>query len=53
MRSLGEVRVLTVDKRLFLRKIQDDPSLAFRVMQQMSRRIRELNDTLMSLKQES
>jgi len=52
VRPLGEVRVLTVDKRLFLRKIHDDPSLAFRIMQRMSRRIRELNDMLMSLKQE-
>jgi signal-transduction protein with cAMP-binding, CBS, and nucleotidyltransferase domain len=52
VRPLGEVRVLTVDKRLFLRKIHDDPSLAFRVMQQMSRRIRELDRKLMSLKPE-
>lgn len=50
VRPLGEVRVLTVDKRLFLRKVHDDPSLAFRVMQQMSRRIRELDGKLMSLK---
>jgi CRP-like cAMP-binding protein len=50
VRPLGEVRVLTVDKRLFLQKVHDDPSLAFRVMQQMSRRIRELDRKLMSLK---
>lgn len=53
VRPLGEVRVLTVDKRLFLRKIHDDPSFAFRIMQRMSRRIRELNDKLMCLKQEA
>jgi flavin-dependent dehydrogenase len=47
VRPLGEVRVLTVDRKMFLRKIHDDPSLAFRVMQKMSRRIRELDDELM------
>jgi hypothetical protein len=49
VRPLGEVRVLTIDKKMFLRKIHDDPSLAFRIMQKMSRRIRELNDELMRL----
>ncbi|MBI5342286.1 MAG: cyclic nucleotide-binding domain-containing protein [Deltaproteobacteria bacterium] len=49
VRPLGEVRVLTVDKKMFLRKIHDDPSLAFRVMQKMSGRIRELNNELMRL----
>ncbi len=52
VRPLGKVRVLTVDKGLFHRKIHDDPSLAFRIMQRMSHRIRELNDKLLSLEQE-
>jgi len=47
---LGEVRVLSVDKKMFLRKIHDDPSLAFRVMQRMSRRIRELDDELIRVR---
>jgi flavin-dependent dehydrogenase len=47
IRPLGEVRVLTVDKKMFLRKIHDDPSLAFRIMKKMSHRIRELNNELM------
>jgi CRP/FNR family transcriptional regulator len=46
VRALGEVRVLTVDKKNFLRRIHEDPSLAFRVVQTMSRRIRELSDEL-------
>ncbi len=49
VRPLGEVRVLTVDKKMFLRKIHDDPSLAFRIMRKMSERIRELNNELMRL----
>jgi CRP-like cAMP-binding protein len=49
VRPMGEVRVITVDKRLFLRKIHDDPSLAFRIMQRMSQRIRDLNKEMMRL----
>lgn len=47
VRPLGEVRLLTVDKKMFLRKIHEDPSLAFRIMRKMSNRIRELNNELM------
>ncbi|MGZ8431822.1 MAG: cyclic nucleotide-binding domain-containing protein, partial [Candidatus Deferrimicrobiaceae bacterium] len=49
VRPLGEVRVLTVDKKMFLRKIHDDPSLAFMIMQKMSRRIREMDEELMRI----
>jgi CRP-like cAMP-binding protein len=50
VRALGEVRALTVDKKNFLRRIQEDPSLAFRLMQTMSRRIRELNNEITRLR---
>ncbi|MHC4127290.1 MAG: Crp/Fnr family transcriptional regulator [Planctomycetota bacterium] len=50
VRALGEVRVLTVDRKNFLRRIHEDPSLAFRVVQTMSRRVRELSDDLACLK---
>jgi CRP-like cAMP-binding protein len=43
VRAIGEVRVLTVDKRTLLRRIQEDPSLAFRILQEMCRRIRRLD----------
>ena len=52
VRPLGEVRVLSVDKRLFLRKIHEDPALAFRIMEKMSQRIRELDEELGSLRSE-
>jgi flavin-dependent dehydrogenase len=52
VRPLGEVRVLSVDKRLFLRKIHEDPALAFRIMQKMSRRIRDLDKELGNLRSE-
>lgn len=44
VRALGPVRVLTVDKKNLLRRIQEDPSLAFRILETMSHRIRELSD---------
>lgn len=50
VRASGQVRVLTVDKKNFLRRIHQDPSLAFRVVETMSRRIRELTDENARLK---
>ena len=46
VRAKGNARVLTLDKRAFLKKVREDPSLAFRIIQQMSGRIRYLNDEL-------
>ncbi len=46
VRALGDVRVLTVDKRTLLRRIHEDPSLVFRIIQGMARRIRELSAEL-------
>lgn len=50
VRAQGEARVLTLDKRAFMRRVHEDPSLAFRILQRMSLRIRSLNDELSSLK---
>jgi len=44
------VRVLTVDKANFLRRIHEDPTLAFRLVQNMSARIRELSRELAQAK---
>jgi CRP-like cAMP-binding protein len=46
VRALGDARVLTIDKKTFLRRIHEDPSLAFRILQKMSHRIREMDDEL-------
>jgi CRP-like cAMP-binding protein len=46
VRALGDVRVLTIDKKTFLRRIHEDPSLAFRILQKMSHRIREMDAEL-------
>jgi CRP-like cAMP-binding protein len=49
VRALGEVRVLTIDRRNLLQRIQEDPSLAFRVIEGISRKLREL-DALLALR---
>ncbi len=46
VRALGDVRVLTVDRRTLLQRIQADPSLAFRMIATLSRRVRELDTQL-------
>jgi CRP/FNR family cyclic AMP-dependent transcriptional regulator len=50
VRALGQVRVLTIDQKNFLRRIHEDPSLAWRVVQTMSHRIRELAAEVARLK---
>ena len=39
----GDARVLTIDRRTLLQRIQGDPSLAFRIIETLSRRVRELS----------
>lgn len=46
----GRNRILTVDKKNFLRRIHEDPSLAYRVVETMSHRIRELSEEVARLK---
>ncbi|UCF37835.1 MAG: cyclic nucleotide-binding domain-containing protein [Acidobacteriota bacterium] len=46
VRAKGEARVLTIDKRTLLRRIQEDPSLAFNLLKEMSHRIRRLDKEL-------
>ena len=43
LRALGEARVLTVDKKTFLRRVQEDPTLAFNLVRMMSQRIRSMS----------
>jgi len=50
VRAVGPARILSVDKRQLLTRIQDDPSLAYRVIQSMSKRIRDLSEEVAQLK---
>ena len=46
VRAKGEARILTVDKKIFLRRIQEDLTLALRVFQTMADRIKDMNSRL-------
>lgn len=46
VRAKGETRLLTLEKEGFLRRVHEDPSLAFNILRTMSRRIRELSEEL-------
>jgi len=50
VRAKGEIRVLTVDKRMFLKRVHEDPSLAFQILKKMSERIRQLDSELAEVK---
>ena len=50
VRAVGEARALTIDKKILLRRIAQDPTLAFRILEKMSHRIRELDTELARLK---
>jgi CRP-like cAMP-binding protein len=52
VRAHGEVRVLTIDKKILLRRISEDPSLALRILEKMSHRIRELDNEIVRLRTE-
>jgi CRP-like cAMP-binding protein len=50
VRALGRATIMTIDKRTFLRRVHEDPSLAYRIMETMSHRIRQLAEELARLK---
>lgn len=43
VRAKGETKVLTLDKKGLYKTIQNDPSLAFRLLEKMSNRLREVD----------
>ncbi len=45
-RAIGQVCILSIEKRMFLTRIHEDPSFVLKVMRKMSRRIHELEDAL-------
>ncbi len=48
VRAKGGADILTIDKRTFLRRVQEDPAIAFNILEMMSRRIRMLDEKLMN-----
>ena len=53
LRARGDARVLTLDKKNFLKRLHQDPSLAVRVIQTMSTRVRELGDQVARLQRDN
>ena len=51
VRAKGKARVLTLDKKAFLRRVHEDPSLAFQILRQMSLRIRSQDQEIVRLRQ--
>ena len=52
VRARSAVRALTIDRRTFLRRIQEDPMLAMSVLDNMCRRVRQLDATVARLKKQ-
>jgi len=50
-RAIGPVRLLSLDKKNFLRRVQEDPTIAMRLVAMLSSRIRELDTKVVVLTQ--
>lgn len=50
VRAKGAARILTLDKRAFLRQVHEDPSLAYRILESMSLRLRRLDVELSEIR---
>jgi len=50
IRTIGEARILTVDRKNLLNSIQKDPSLAFRIIETLSKRVRDISEEIVSYK---
>ena len=50
VRALGDARLLTIDKKTFLRRVQEDPSIAFNLARILCSRVRKLSAELAALR---
>jgi CRP-like cAMP-binding protein len=50
VRALGETWVMTIDKRTFLSRVQEDPTLAFNTLQRLCERVRSLSKEVVALR---
>jgi hypothetical protein len=46
VKAKGQVQIITIDKKTLLKRIKEDPTLAFRLLEKMSFRLRELNQKI-------
>ena len=50
IKAIGDARILTIDRKNLLQSIQKDPSLAFRIIETLSKRLRDLSEEIVSFK---
>jgi CRP-like cAMP-binding protein len=43
VKAIGEVRVLTIDKKNFMKRVHEDPSIAYRLVKNLTDRLKELH----------
>ncbi len=48
VKALGNVKLLQINQKNFLKKISRDPSLAFRMLEKMSKRIRKTDEKILN-----
>ncbi len=48
VKALGKVKLLEINQKNFLKKISRDPSLAFRMLEKMSQRIRKSDEKILN-----
>jgi CRP/FNR family cyclic AMP-dependent transcriptional regulator len=53
VKAVGDVRLLTVDKKTLFKRIYEDPSLAFRIMEKMANFIVQIDKELIRIKTDS
>ena len=46
VKALGTARILTIDKTGFIPRVSKDPTLAFKILESMSKRVRKLTEEL-------
>jgi CRP-like cAMP-binding protein len=49
VQAIGEVRLLSIDKKNFLRRVHEDPSLAYQILERMTKKIRSLTEEVARL----
>jgi CRP-like cAMP-binding protein len=53
VRALTEVHALTIDRRTFLSRVREDPTLALNILRVMAGRVRRLDTEIARLRQQS
>ena len=48
VKASGDVKLLEINQKDFLKKISKDPSLAFRMLEKMSHRIRKMDEKILN-----